>query len=103
VFRFAALQSEEGKAVLQYIGIRNHDLNSVVLYIPGVAYYTKMNAIARIGKEIGGLFSLLSIVTILPKSMQKYLYNYVARNRYLWFGKSETCLLPPKEIITKFL
>lgn len=103
VFRFVALQSELGKKIVQYIGIESVNLDSILLYNPGVAYHYKSNAAIEIAKDLTGVYQFATIFRILPTSIRDKIYDYVAKNRYHWYGKKESCLLPTNELKSKFL
>jgi len=102
-FRFVALQSDLGQKIIKHIGIDTTKTDSVILYEPRIAYYYKAEAAIRIAKEIGGIYSFLTIFSILPNAILNYIYDYIAKNRYKWYGKKETCLIPTEEQKTKFL
>jgi predicted DCC family thiol-disulfide oxidoreductase YuxK len=103
VFRFVALQSELGHQILKHIGVDSSKTDSIILYEPGNAYYYKAEAAIRIAKILGSYFSLLSIFSILPKRLSNKIYDYVAKNRYKWYGKKEECMIPTPEMKAKFL
>ena len=103
VFRFVSLQSELGEKIINYIGVDRSKTDSIVVYDPRIAYYTKAEATLIIAKELGGWISLLSIFSILPTFIQNFGYDIVAKNRYKWYGKKESCMLPTPEISSKFL
>lgn len=103
VFRFVALQSELGEKIIKYIGIANQNIDSVVLYEPNVAYYYKSDAALQIAKNLGGFFHLGTVFRILPIGFRNFIYDYVAKNRYKWFGEKVDCMIPTKEIASKFL
>lgn len=102
-FRFVALQSELGQRILNHIGINPKNIDSVVLYEPGIAYYYKSNAAIQIARHLGGFFHFGTIFRIIPTALRNALYDYVAANRYKWYGKKESCLLPTPELKAKFL
>lgn len=102
-FRFVALQSELGQKIISHIGISQKNIDSVVLYIPGKAYYTKSNAAIQIAKNLGGFFHLGTIFRILPTPLRNWVYDYVAAKRYHWYGKKEVCMIPTTELSSKFL
>ena len=102
-FRFVSLQSELGEKIINYIGVNRSKTDSIVVYDPRIAYYTKAEATLIIAKELGGWISLLSIFSILPTFIQNFGYDIVAKNRYKWYGKKESCMLPTPEISSKFL
>lgn len=103
VFRFVALQSDLGKKIMQYIGIESDNIDSIVLYNPGVAYFYKSNAAIEIARDLDGLFQFATIFRIIPSSIRNGIYDYIAKNRYSWYGKKEHCLLPTNELKVKFL
>ncbi|HLA55385.1 MAG TPA: thiol-disulfide oxidoreductase DCC family protein [Flavobacterium sp.] len=102
-FRFAALQSEIGIAILKHIGVNPANIDSIVLYEQNVAYYYKADAVIEIAKNIGGIYSLLSVFRISPASFRNWIYDYIAKNRYKWYGKRESCMIPTAELKAKFL
>lgn len=91
VFRFVALQSELGQRLLNHIGIQSSAIDSIVLYEPGIAYYYKSNAAVEIAKNLQGIFTLATIFRFTPSGIRDLLYDYVAKNRYKWYGKKENC------------
>lgn len=103
VFRFVALESELGIEILEYIGINNRNIDSIILYEPGKAYYYKSDAALSIAKNLGGIFTIGRFFSIIPTGIRNWLYDFVAKNRYKWFGKQENCLLPTPDLATKFL
>jgi predicted DCC family thiol-disulfide oxidoreductase YuxK len=56
-----------------------------------------------IAKELGGIFSFAIVFKILPTPFLNFIYDYVAKNRYKWYGQQEHCLLPTPELKAKFL
>lgn len=103
IFRFVALQSELGQNILKHIGINPIHTDSIVLYEPGISYFYKSTAALEIAKGLSGIFTLASIFTLLPSGIRDFIYDYVARNRYKWYGKKEVCMIPTPELKAKFL
>ena len=103
IFRFVPLQSELGQQILKHIGVNPTNVDSVILYQPGVAYYYKSSAALEIARSLGGFFHLGTIFKLIPTEIRNRLYDYVAKNRYKWYGKKESCLLPSTQNINKFL
>lgn len=103
VFRFVALQSPLGQEIVNHIGIQNKNIDSVILYVPGVAYYYKSSAALEIARELGGFFHLGTVFKIIPTVLRNYIYDYVAKNRYSWYGKKASCMIPTPELKSKFL
>lgn len=103
VFRFVSLQSDLGQQIIKYLGIDSDKMSSIILYQPGFAYFHKSVAVFQIAKDLGGIFYLSALFSILPTSFNDYVYDYIAKNRYKWYGKKESCLIPTKELQSKFL
>lgn len=103
IFRFVALQSDLGKEIISRIGLDISKTDSIVLYKPGHAYYYKSQAAFEISKGLSGMYQWLSIFSILPKWLTDKVYDYIARNRYKWYGKKDECMLPTPELKAKFL
>jgi len=103
IFRFVALQSDLGKEIIEHIGLSKKNIDSVILYEPGISYNYKSAAAIEIAKDLGGFFHLGTIFKIIPSGLRNVLYDYIAKNRYLWYGKKDNCLLPTEEIKSKFL
>lgn len=102
-FRFVALQSELGKEIIKHIGLENKNMDSVILYEPGVAYNYKSAAALEIAKNLGGFFHLGTVFKLIPTGLRNLIYDFVAKNRYQWYGKKESCLVPTLELKSKFL
>ena len=103
VFRYAALQSEVGQNLLEARNIDTSKIDSIILIEPGVAFYTKSDATLEIDREFGGVWRLLLVFQWIPGSIRNIIYDFVARNRYRWFGKKEQCMVPTPELQAKFL
>lgn len=104
-FRFAALQSAEGQALLRAQGISlpaTPDPDSVVLVEAGQVY-THSTAVLRIARGLGGAWPLLGAGRLVPRPWRDAAYRWVARNRYRWFGRQQACLLPTPALKSRFL
>jgi predicted DCC family thiol-disulfide oxidoreductase YuxK len=102
IFRFASLQSEVGLALLKQVHITSEQLDTIVL-IEGDRCYTRSTAALRIAKRLPGLWPVLYIGIVIPTPLRNKLYDWVARNRYRWFGRKEQCMLPTPAIKSRFL
>lgn len=102
-FVFTSLQSDIGKEITQYLGIDTAKIDSIILYEPNVAYDIKSTAALKIMNAFGGVWKLTQIFWIIPERLRNLAYDYIAKNRYQWFGKKDTCMIPSKEIQEKFL
>ena len=101
-FKFAALQSDYGKNRLNTLKL-SPDIMDTVILDAGGAIFTESDAILRIVKDIGGIYSLAGIFLFIPKFIRDFFYKVVSRNRYRWFGKRELCRVPTPDLQSKFL
>jgi len=101
-FRFASLQSEAGQALLRRFQLPTDEHRSLVL-VEGDRYYTRSSAALRIARRLGGLWPLLYAFIVVPRFLRDAAYDVVARNRYHWFGKRDTCRVPTPELKSRFL
>ena len=103
IFRFVPLQSDLGKEIINHIGLSTKHIDSVIIYEPGISYNYKSAAAIEIAKDLGGFFHLGTMFRIIPTGLRNLLYDYIAKNRYLWYGKKDNCLIPTDELKSKFL
>lgn len=101
-FRFASLQSDEGRRRLAEHGLPTESLTSLVL-IEGGKAYRRSTAALRIARHLSGAWPLAAAFLIIPRPLRDLVYDFIARNRYRWFGKTETCMLPRPEWRERFL
>ena len=102
VFRFAALQSEAGEKLLSKFKIDRVKTDSIIL-VDGEQFYERSAAALHIAKYLSGGFPLLYAFIVIPRFIRDGIYDWIARNRYKWFGKKESCMIPTKELQSKFL
>lgn len=103
IFRFASLQSDIGKKLVEERGMDPEELDSIILIEPGVAYYRKSTAALEISRDLSGGYSLLKNFLFIPEPLRDGIYDLIANNRYKWFGKKEQCMIPTPELKAKFL
>lgn len=95
MFKYASLQSEFAK---NHLKLTNQmDFDSIVLYSPDGKIYDRSSAALKITKHLGFPTNLLFLFIIIPKPIRDIVYNFIAKNRYRWFGKKETCRIPTPE------
>lgn len=102
LFRFASLQSAAGQELLRSAGLPLSDFDSFV-YIRGDRYYRRSTAALLVLKELGGLWQLTYLFRIVPRFIRDAVYRLIARSRYRWFGKKESCMLPTPALKERFL
>lgn len=102
VFKFAALQSGYGQNLLKKFGLETAKHKSIVL-VENNKSYTKSTAALRIAKQLTGGWPLLYLFIIIPPFVRNSVYDFIATNRYKWFGKKETCWFPSAELKARFI
>ncbi|GAB1309338.1 DUF393 domain-containing protein [Urechidicola sp. KH5] len=101
-FLFASLQSDAAKEILLQFSKNNSDLDSIILIYEGELYH-KSKAILKVCDVLGGRFKLAKIGYILPNRLRDAIYDYIAKNRYKWYGKRENCMIPTPDLKARFL
>jgi predicted DCC family thiol-disulfide oxidoreductase YuxK len=101
-FTFASLQSEVGRTLLEKHGLHPDALDMFVL-IEGSRCFTRSDAALRVAKHLSGCWSLLRILSLIPKPIRDWGYTIIARNRYRWFGTHEICMVPSQDMLDRFL
>lgn len=101
-FRYAALQSEKAKEILRASNAPKNIPDSVI-YIRRGKYYQKADAAIQISKTLGGVFKVLLIFKIFPLKLRDRIYEFIAQNRYRWFGKKDSCPMPSDSVKSLFL
>ena len=100
-FKFSALQGDYAKGVLPKFNVNPSSLNSTLLLEDG-KLYTKSSSALRVAKKLKGIWPLLYGFIIFPKFIRDWVYDLVAKNRYKWWGKQETCWVPTPALKNKF-
>ena len=101
-FQFASLQSSKGQEVLKKIGLPKQGFSTMV-YLEGKRYYLKSSAALHILKRMNGFWPTLFVFVIVPPPIRNLFYNCIAKNRYLWFGRKETCMVPTSDLKDRFV
>jgi len=91
-FRFTALQSVEGKEMMNQPGLVSADL-STVIYKKGEAVFTRSTAILKILNDLGGIWRAFHLLILIPPFLRDAVYNFIAVNRYSVFGRNNSCNL----------
>ncbi len=77
-------------------------IDSIVLW-DGKRFHEESSAILNIFQKMGFPYSLATASVIIPEFFRIKIYKYIARNRYKWYGKRESCMIPTDELKYKFL
>lgn len=101
-FRFASAQSEAGKSLMEIGNIGSIGADTVIVYDEG-RFYSRSGAIVRIARRLHGIWRLGYLLVVIPRPVRDMVYDFVARNRYRWFGRRETCRVPTDVDRDRFL
>lgn len=98
--RYAPLQGEAAKQLLPPDMLE--DLPSMVL-IDKSGRFQRSTAVLKAASKLGGLWPAVQVFLIVPRPIRDAVYNWIAKNRYRWFGKKDSCRLPTPEERAMFL
>lgn len=102
IFRFAPTQSEAGQRLQAEYGIYSLERASVVL-IQGDQVLLKSDAALEIARHLTGPWRYLYPLRRLPRGVRNGVYDFIARNRYRWFGQKDECMIPTPALRARFL
>lgn len=102
VFKFTPLQEKQGVLLLKMHAVDTQKLDSIVLIENGNVYI-KSSAALRIARKMSNLWPLFFVLLIIPSFIRDGVYDFIAKNRYKWFGKKEQCMIPTPGLREKFL
>lgn len=100
-FRFASLQSAAGQELLQHFKLSQDNFNSFILFEDG-QLYTRSTAALRVFSQLKG-WKWTRALQWFPLFIRDGVYKFIARNRYRWFGKRESCMVPRADLVSRFL
>tara|TARA_B100000408_G_C10159046_1_gene165662 strand:- start:109 stop:528 length:420 start_codon:yes stop_codon:yes gene_type:complete len=101
-FYFSNLDSSFSKKVIKENKVESLEGKTIILYHNN-KIIIKSNAAIKIAYLLGGFFKIFIIFKILPNFIRDGIYDVISRNRYRWFGKSDSCYIPKKEILDRFI
>jgi predicted DCC family thiol-disulfide oxidoreductase YuxK len=102
LLRFASLQGEYGQKIQSKFNLDSTKLDSVILVLNDQVYLYS-DAVIGIGQQLGSFFKLTILFKIIPRPIRDYIYKFIAKNRYRWFGQPDCCMMPTPELKKKFL
>jgi len=102
IFKFASIQSEVGKELLNWCGLPS-DYSQAVILIDHRKIYLGSTAALKIGQMLKFPWSFLAYAGfIIPKFIRDWVYNQIAIHRYQWFGKRDMCIIPTENLKSRF-
>jgi len=101
VFKFTALQGAYAKKILPQFSVDLNKIDSIIL-IENEQLYTKSTAALKIARRLSGLWPMLYVFIIIPKFIRDWFYDFIAKNRYKFWGKQESCWVPTPDLQSKF-
>jgi len=102
-FMFAPLQGEIGQQIIKTYNIDTSKTDSILLYSKENGLKVKSSAALHIAKHLGFPQNLSRVFFIVPTFIRNWFYDFIAKNRYKWYGKQEACMIPTPELKAKFL
>ena len=102
VVRFASIQGATGEGLLAEAGLKVDGLQTL-LVVDGARSWQNTSAILRVLDALGWPWRLALGAWLVPTPLRDMLYRWVARNRYRFFGRTETCAIPPPDYAERFL
>jgi predicted DCC family thiol-disulfide oxidoreductase YuxK len=100
-FKFASLQSPYAASLFRRMNFHSEGVDSIVLFENG-KFFVRSTAALNIARHLSGLWPLLYAFIIVPPFIRDAVYDFVARNRYRWFGKKEFCEVPAPGMKERF-
>jgi predicted DCC family thiol-disulfide oxidoreductase YuxK len=101
-FLFASLQSDAAKEILLQLNEEKIKMDTILLVENG-KLYKKSTAALRISKKLNNGYKFLYGFIIIPRFIRDVVYDYIAKNRYKWYGKKESCMLPSPKLKKRFI
>ncbi len=101
VFRFAPIQGETAKQMLPPLSEAPQEWSMFYLDERGIR--EESDAFLEVYRRLGGVWWLLSLLRLVPRSVRDFVYRTVARNRYRWFGRRDACRIPTPDEESRFL
>ncbi len=102
LFKFSALQSNYGKGIVAKYNMEGNYMDTAIL-LDEDDIFLGSDAVLRILKHLGGIYSLAYLFIIVPAFIRNFVYQVVSENRYRWFGKMDTCRIPTPQLKANFL
>lgn len=99
--RVAPLQGQTARQYLPPLPQHREDWS--IYYLDHRSLYAQSDAFIHICRRLGGIWAVLSLVSLIPRPVRDFVYRIIARNRYRWFGRRSTCRMPSEQEKKRFL
>jgi len=100
---FTALQNDTGQEIIKDFNIDTSKIDSILLFSHEKGLHYKSTAALKIASQLGFPRNLMAVFLIVPSFIRNWVYDFIAKNRYKWYGKQEACMIPTPELQSKFL
>jgi predicted DCC family thiol-disulfide oxidoreductase YuxK len=100
--KFSSLQSPFGQKVSEFYHLPKVDFDTLVFLDEG-KYFLRSTAVLKLAKKLGGIWKLFYVLILIPTPIRDFVYKLVSKNRYKIFGKKQTCMVPDKNVETRFI
>lgn len=101
-FRFTSLQSQAGQTLLTKFNLSAENLYSVIV-VDQDKVYDRSRAALEIARRLNGLWPMLYGFIIVPPFIRNFVYDWISRNRYRWFGVRQECMMPTPNMKSRFI
>ena len=101
-FKFGTLQSERAQQILQELQLSSENFETFLL-LEGTHVFTKSTAALRVVRQLSGFWPLFYLCIVIPRPLRDAVYDFVARHRYQWMGKADTCRVPSPNERARFV
>jgi len=95
------LQSPLAQAILEKHNFNSEKLLSVVL-VADEKIYNRSRAALEIARRLDGAWPLMYSLIIIPPFIRNFVYDWISRNRYKWFGRRDECMIPTPDLKSRF-
>ncbi len=102
IIKFTPLQSETGRQLAAQFGMAAGDMRSFIFIENGMAY-NRSTAALKVCRYLKGIWPLCYGFIIVPAFIRNGIYDWIAKNRYKWFGQKKECMIPTPDTKTRFL
>ena len=100
--KFAPMQSAAGQKLLLQYNLPAADMKSFIFIENGIVYKQSSGAL-KVCRHLNGLWPLCYGFIVIPNFLRDGIYNWIAKNRYKWFGIRQSCMIPTPEVKARFL